>query len=431
MKVVAFLPAKSHSERINNKNVELLDGRPLFLHNLEKLCALDCIDQVYLDTESEEIFSLADHLPIEWMKRDPKLATNATDGHELFMNEVRHVEADIYVQLLATSPFIKPETITRAVEIVKNDPNHDSVVTIFKETSYTWANGQPSYGIGRIPNSFDLSPTIKETMALYVVSRQAALKTGRRFGEKPYLLPISVMEATDVNSADDFEFAERIAAGTREADRVQLRSLRHLISSANVSDALDDFGINSVILGLKSNLPHAKLIGRANTLQLRRMDSSDDYRGIYDALESYKTIVPNDVICVDNGAPENAYFGELNANLAIRRGAAGMITNGATRDARQVAAADFVTFSKGNVARDVKRRAIVASRGKPITLFDTVIHAGDLIVADQDGVCVIPKLHEKQVIAAVLEKLRTESQILLEIAEGRSEAELFQKNGEF
>jgi CMP-N-acetylneuraminic acid synthetase len=85
MKVVAFLPAKSHSERITNKNVELLDGRPLFLHNLEKLCALDCIDKVYLDTESEEIFRLADHLPIEWMKRDPKFATNATDGHELFM----------------------------------------------------------------------------------------------------------------------------------------------------------------------------------------------------------------------------------------------------------------------------------------------------------------------------------------------------------
>ena len=46
MKVVAFLPAKGSSERIENKNIKLLDGKPLFLYTLEKLVKCDFIDEV-------------------------------------------------------------------------------------------------------------------------------------------------------------------------------------------------------------------------------------------------------------------------------------------------------------------------------------------------------------------------------------------------
>ena len=58
MKTIAFLPAKGSSDRIGNKNVRLLDGKPLFLHSIDKLLACDFIDEVYLDTESEEIAAM-------------------------------------------------------------------------------------------------------------------------------------------------------------------------------------------------------------------------------------------------------------------------------------------------------------------------------------------------------------------------------------
>ena len=54
-KVAAFLPAKGSSERIPNKNVNLLDGKPLFLHTLEKLLQCDFIDEVWLDSESDRL----------------------------------------------------------------------------------------------------------------------------------------------------------------------------------------------------------------------------------------------------------------------------------------------------------------------------------------------------------------------------------------
>ncbi len=56
MKIVAFLPVKGTSSRIENKNIKLLDGKPLFLHTLEKLSSCSFIDEVYLDSESEKNF---------------------------------------------------------------------------------------------------------------------------------------------------------------------------------------------------------------------------------------------------------------------------------------------------------------------------------------------------------------------------------------
>ena len=88
-KVVAFVPAKGSSERIENKNAKLLDGRPLVVHTLDKLLKCQNVDEVYLDTESDEIAKLAKHLPVKIMKRSRFLASNGTDGHALFMNEVR------------------------------------------------------------------------------------------------------------------------------------------------------------------------------------------------------------------------------------------------------------------------------------------------------------------------------------------------------
>ena len=196
MKVAAFLPVKGKSERIENKNIKLLDGKPLFLHTLEKLTKCDFIDEVYLDSESDEIFALASEVDCRIFKRDESLANNRTDGNKLFLNEVRHVDADIYIQILCTSPFIESDTIQAGVELLKTNNAYDSAVLMRREKFYTWDNKKlrPHYDINHIPNSFTLEDTIVETMGLYMVKKEAALETGRRIGNKPYLLNVLTSE---------------------------------------------------------------------------------------------------------------------------------------------------------------------------------------------------------------------------------------------
>jgi CMP-N-acetylneuraminic acid synthetase len=89
-KAAVFVPVKGSSERVPSKNLRLLDGKPLFIHTLEKLLLVDGLD-VYLDTESEDVIRLASYLDnLQILKRDPALASNSTDGNKLFLNEVTH-----------------------------------------------------------------------------------------------------------------------------------------------------------------------------------------------------------------------------------------------------------------------------------------------------------------------------------------------------
>ena len=58
MKIVAFVPAKGSSERLQNKNLAVLDGEYLFKRKLRQLLECSLIDEIYLDTESDEIAAL-------------------------------------------------------------------------------------------------------------------------------------------------------------------------------------------------------------------------------------------------------------------------------------------------------------------------------------------------------------------------------------
>ncbi len=433
MKVIAFLPARGSSERIENKNIRLLDGKPLFLHTLEKLTACSFIDQVYLDSDSEAIFDLASESGCSFLKRDVSLASNATDGNALFRNEVNHAQADIYIQILCTSPFIDKETIQKGIEILKEGESYDSVVLNRKEKLYTWDNRtfRPDYDLEHIPNSFTLEDTLIETMGLYIINRDAALKTGRRIGDRPYLLEAKPIEAVDVNVPEDFELADLIAGGKREKERKLLSNLSKQLTRSIISVVLDELKIkNKVILDLSLNLPDKKLFGRAKTLKIKRKNTLDQ-SSIYDALDSYQTIVPGDIIVVENELPEYAYFGELNALLAMRSGAIGAVIGGLTRDSKEVKRLDFPVLSTGSSCRDIKHKGTLDFINKKITVCGIDIGYEDLIFADCDGVAVIPRAFEDTILEKCLSISQKEGNILIDIAKGANVKALLKKYGFF
>lgn len=430
MKVVAFLPAKGTSSRVESKNLKLLDGKPLFLHTLEKLMECEFIDEIYLDTESDEVIDLASETNCKILKRDSTLASNTTDGNKLFLNEVNYVEADIYVQILGTSPFIEKETIQKGIKAIKNN-DFDSSVLIRKERLYTWNEKAPNYDIENIPNSFDLGDTIIETMGLYIVKRETALTTQRRIGDNPHLLEASPLEAIDVNWPEDFELANLIAAGKREKERKLLENVKSHLTSAMLSDIMDDFGLDGVLQGFNLNIPEKKIFGKAKTLKLRALEDGEDFKGIYNALYSYNTIIPNDIIIVQNEISEFAYFGELNANLAIRSGASAAIIGGVTRDTAEVEKLGFPVFSKGSNCKDVRKRATMESYNKTIEVEGIKVSPNDLIFGDNDGIIIIPKKHENKILTRAFEVIRTENNILVDIANGVNVDQLTKEHGFF
>lgn len=271
---------------------------------------------------------------------------------------------------------------------------YDSVVLVRKEKQYLWKDKQPVYDKFHIPNSFNLDDTVIETMGLYIVRKNVALEKKMRFGDNVFLLEADALESIDVNYPDDFELASYIAAGIREKERQLLRNMGQILTSCILSDILDDMGLKGVIRGLQLNMADNKVMGRAKTLKLRLLKDGEDFTGIYDALESYNTIVPSDVIVVENECDEYAYFGDLNANMALRAGAVGAVIGGKTRDYAAVKALNFPVFSTGYSCADVRKRATTESYNKKICLQGINVSPGDLIFGDNDGVVVIPQKYE-------------------------------------
>lgn len=254
-------------------------------------------------------------------------------------------------------------------------------------------------------------------MGLYIVKREVALKTKRRIGEKPYLLEIDPIESIDVNWPADFELANLISIGLREQERRLFNNLKLLLSSALLSDVLDDMGLSGVLSSkFTLNLPNSKILGRAKTMQIDLCPDDEDYKKIYDSLDLYNHVVSNDVIVVANKIPDYAFFGELNA--ALRAGASGAIIDGVTRDTRETADMGFPVFSKGGYCKDTRKRGIVTSKNKTVVIDGISIHKDDLIFGDRDGIIVIPRKYEEQVIETALQKLHNEKLILIDVAKG-------------
>lgn len=172
-------------------------------------------------------------------------------------------------------------------------------------------------------------------------------------------------------------------------------------------------------------------MGRANTLKIRKLRENEDYKGIYEALKTYDRISPGEVIVVENEAGDKAYFGELNANLAIRSGALGTIVGGCTRDVEEVTKLDFPVFSTGYSSADVKKRATFDGHQIPISISGISIFPGDIIFADICGVVRIPQNKEKEVIAKALQVIKTEKSILNRILNDENAEKIYELEGEF
>ncbi len=436
MNIVAFIPAKATSERIPGKNLAILDGDYLFRRKL--IQALDCpaISEVCLDTENAEIANAASDLPVARLIRPARLATNATDGHELFEWEcAQRPDADIWIQLLCTAPFITAETISRAIAALLANPEADSLVGVSRARQYCWLGERPVYGQGRIPNSVDLPETVIEAMSLYMVrAGPTGAAPARRFGARPILFELDPVEQVDVDTKADLALAQAIADGQRAREAMRFAAIAPHLASSLLADICKEQGIHAVLPSRIRPTSGGRLLGRARTLELAALDPADRasrWEGIYGALESYRFVRQGDVIVVASAVPERAYFGDLNANLAIRAGAVGAVIDGVTRDTAEVRRLGFPVYAHGSHCNDIKFEGTLRAMNRPIAIAGIEIENEDVVFADEDGVVVIPRARWPQIEEAAWEAAENEAGIRISAVRGEDVGDILARFGAF
>ena len=430
-KVVAIVPAKSESNRVKNKNTRIIGGEELYLKCLRKLKEIDLIDEVYVDTDSFEMAEKAHiQLGVKSLIRDKSYSDNSTDGHELFLQAAKKIEADIYVQVLCTAPFLKKETIIDAIKIVMSGES-SSAIAVSESKGYFWNKKEPSYGRGRIPNSVDLPANIYESMSLYVIEKNDFFKTKLRFGSTPSFVYVDKIESIDIDYIEDLELADNILKGICCKEANYFNSVKSVLTTPMLSDTAEDLGID-IVLPHKfiSNIPN-KLMGRAKTVLVEDIKDKSEWKNIYNGLKIYDYVNTGDVIFINNQVPEYAFFGSLNTALSIRSGASGTIVNGSTRDSESTTLMNYPVYSKSFSCKDVRKKATINNINVTTYVEDIPVCVGDIVFADKDGICVLPKNNYLDIIVESLNRYKNENDILINIVNGKDYTSILSDNGYF
>ena len=131
MNIVAIVSARGGSKGIPRKNLRLLAGLPLVLHSIKNLSAVELIDKIVLSTEDDEISNVVkeSNFSVDVMHRPKNLADDKTPlikvtQHVAVELEKTGYRPDIVLQMAATCPFVKPETIKKCIiPLLENKTN--------------------------------------------------------------------------------------------------------------------------------------------------------------------------------------------------------------------------------------------------------------------------------------------------------------------
>lgn len=198
------------------------------------------------------------------------------------------------------------------------------------------------------------------------------------------------------------------------------------ITTAMLSDSLDECGLRSQVLErrLAPVVAGARAFGRAATARFvptepdEPDESHDPYRAAIDFIGGLER---GELVVIATGESDaSAFWGELFSAAAIGAGVVGVVTDGNLRDTERIAALRFPAFSRSRRPIDYRRRMTMVESRETVTIGGVRIADGDLVMADDDGVAIIPHEREVEVLAVARQRASKESTVLAELLAGES-----------
>ena len=188
-------------------------------------------------------------------------------------------------------------------------------------------------------------------------------------------------------------FMQTPSANTKPVCDMQLLAfIEDKLYTAVLADSLDELGYRHQAMNesLRPLTSRHTFAGVARTIAC--MDQSYIPPAPYaKEIEALDSVLPGEVVVVSTGESQrNAPWGELLSTAAMARGARGAVIDGLVRDVKKIEALGFAVFAAGIKPVDSRGRGIVVDYNVPVECGRVTVSPGDLIVADYDGVVVVP-----------------------------------------
>lgn len=216
-RINVLLPMKGHSERVPGKNIRLLNSRPLFHWVLINLQKSSYVNNIIIDTDSQEIAqNVLEHFSgVTILDRPHDIRGDYVSMNTIINYDISQVDGEYFLQTHSTNPLLTTSTIDKAIEsYFDNLGIYDSLFSVTRlQVRLYWHDGSPVnhnlYNPNETLRTQDLQPIYEENSCLYIFSRTSFFESGKwRIGLRPQMFEIDKLEAIDIDEEQDFRLAE-------------------------------------------------------------------------------------------------------------------------------------------------------------------------------------------------------------------------------
>jgi 5-oxopent-3-ene-1,2,5-tricarboxylate decarboxylase / 2-hydroxyhepta-2,4-diene-1,7-dioate isomerase len=245
----------------------------------------------------------------------------------------------------------------------------------------------------------------------------------------------SVPEVNDVQREEAWgsRQAAGLPASAESALSAQLKAKLRQAPVAGLSQEMRKRGLNNVTIdGVSPTRPGSKMVGTAKTLRFvpNREDLFTSHGGGFNAQKYvFDNVGEDEVIVIEaRGESGSGTLGDILALRAAARGAAGVVTDGGVRDYTTVADIELPVYSRGAHPAVLGRKHVPWDADLTVACGGATIQPGDIIVADDDGVIVLPPGLAEEVADAALAKEAEDAWVAEQVKAGHPIEEVFPMN---
>ena len=208
--LVAVVPAREGSQRVKNKNFKPFCGKNLLIRKIEVLKKINQINEIIINTDSDEAIKIAKDLGVSFKKRGKYYASSECSNSKFWSHIAEKTDGNFIMFTNCTSPLIKEETYEKIIiKFESSKSSNDSINTVTGIKEYLYLNDKPvNFNPNKAPNSQDLPEVVKLNFAVNIISKELMFKKKSLVGHKPLFYKLDDIEGFDINTNYEFEFAE-------------------------------------------------------------------------------------------------------------------------------------------------------------------------------------------------------------------------------
>lgn len=211
-KVSALIAVRSGSVRVKNKNIRTFNDSTLLELKIKQLQSVKEINDVVVNSNSDEMLSIAKNLGAKTVKRDDYYASNTISMSSVFEHMAKNMDCENILYANCTNPLVSTNSYSDAIRIFLNNTSaYDSLVSCHDIKEFLYLDGKAlNYDPMNQPRSQDLPNVVALNFAISIISKSDMIKNRNIIGMNPYFYKLNEVESLDIDTPLDFFIAEKL-----------------------------------------------------------------------------------------------------------------------------------------------------------------------------------------------------------------------------